>query len=240
MSDVAMIGDCGVCGNTLKCGENHAFTACKHLFCVPCLLKWHAHSRHSTCPLCRTLLYEPDPQEQEQEQEQEREAVLSVAHSQMDRVMTNHILRDIDFDVYESGMHEDMMEVIESHATQYCNESEMQCVFMGDVNLFVIPREEYNSRIEFGRTSPHIHYIMILSAMSDMANEFRCRFGRIEDVHIASTVPYVNWFAFRERISAINEEDGEHTTFWANEIMQVKMNEVMLLVQYVPRIRINV
>ena len=232
------IGDCGVCGNALKTGENHAFTVCKHLFCISCLLKWHAHSVKPTCPMCRTVLYEPDP-EPDPESEPEHE---SFANSQI--FVTNQILRELDFDIRESVMHQHMMEIVRGHAIQCCNQSEIHCVFMGDVNLFIIPKHEndnYYQQIEVGRTTPNIHYMMMLSGTSNVADEFcRLRFGRIEGIHFDPMFPEIKWFAFRERISVVDEERGQCTTSWANEIIQVNLHEVMVLVQYIPRIRADV
>lgn len=232
------IGDCGVCGNALKVGENHAFTVCKHLFCISCLLKWHAHSVKPTCPMCRTVLYESDP-ELDPESDPEHE---SFANSHI--FVTSQILRELDFDVRESVIHQHMMEIVRGHAIQCCNQSELHCVFMGDVNLFIIPKHENDNhyqQIEVGHTTPNIHYIMMLSGTSNLADEFcRLRFGRIEGIHFDPMFPEIKWFAFRERISVVDEEQGQCTTLWANEIMQVNLHEVMVLVQYIPRIRADV
>lgn len=232
MSEATMVGECGVCGASLKSGENHAFTACKHLFCISCLLKWHAHCVNPTCPLCRSGLYAADP---------DHASVSEPVNSQT--IMTNNILREIDFDMHESVMHQHMLEIVESQAIRHCNESELHSVFMGDVNLFVIPREgnEYHQRIEVGHATPNTHYIVILSGTSNMADEFRrCRFGRIEEMQVDPLVPHEKWVAFRERISVIDEEQGEHTTSWANEPIQLKLSDVVLMVQYIPRIRTHV
>ena len=236
MSDAAIIGDCGVCGNPLKSGENHAFTACKHLFCISCLLKWHAHSVNPTCPLCRADLYAADP---DHASDSEHDALAPIATAQT--MMTNHILREIDFDVHESIMHQHMLEVVETQAIQHCNESELHCVFMGEVNLSVIPaheHEDHHPRIEVGPATPNAHYIVILSGTSNTADEFRrCRFGRIEEMRVDPIAPDVKWVAFRERISVIDEAREEHTTAWDNETMQLNLREVVHMVQYIPRIR---
>jgi len=247
-----IVGDCGVCGDTLNFGENHAFTVCKHLFCVSCLLKWHSNSANATCPLCRTKLYESDPDpEYEYEHEHEHEHEFnsesepeSHASAHFQIANTNRILRELDFDRHESVMHQHMMEIIEHQAIQHCNESEFECVFMGDVNLHVIPSYETEhdyQRIEVECATPNAHYIIILSGTSSVADEFRrCRFGRIEEIQFHPMFPDVKWFAFRERISVIDEERGEHTTQWANETLQLKLHETVLMVQYIPRIRVNV
>ena len=57
------IGDCGVCYRSLPSRSNHIFTLCGHLFCVRCLLKWW--DTNTTCPLCRTELFEEDEEEEE-------------------------------------------------------------------------------------------------------------------------------------------------------------------------------
>jgi hypothetical protein len=155
-------------------------------------------------------------------------------------------LSELDFDRGELVMHQRMMEIVEHQAIQHCNESELQCVFMGSINLYVIPRHETANadddyqRIAVGCATPNSHYIIILSGTSNVADEFRrCRFGRIEEIQFHPMFPDAKWFAFRERISVIDEQ-GEHTTCWANETLQLKPHEIVFMVQYIPRISAHV
>ena len=218
-------GECGVCGSTLKFGENSAFTPCKHLFCIPCLLKWHAHK--PTCPLCREILYELDS-ESSNEQGDELATI------------TQQALDVLDFDMRESVVHQHMTEIVAMHAIEYCRQSDLHSVFMGNVNLFVISMQneiQHNyQQIDFGRTSPNTYYIVILDATSSGANEYRCRFGRIEELHLFPDAKCV----FRERISVTDEERERITTSWASETIQLNLNEVMSMVQYIPRIQTEV
>lgn len=59
------IGECGVCYRILPSRSNHIYTLCGHLFCVRCLLKWW--DTNTTCPLCRTELFEEEQEEPEEE-----------------------------------------------------------------------------------------------------------------------------------------------------------------------------
>lgn len=225
------IGDCGICGNTLKFGKNHAMTVCKHLFCVPCLLKWHAHCVKPTCPLCREILYESD---------ESVESVESVESEQFDEPETINFDSDetvvqLNFDFHEVVMHDHMMEIVENKAIQHCAHAEMRCIFMGTVDMHVVPTHHYE-RIEVGLTTPNSNYIIGLFPTSIMAYEHRFRFGRIEEIQLDATSHDIKWYAFRERESIVDEERGKMTTLWSNEIKQIKIDDVAMLVQYIPKI----
>ncbi len=56
------VGDCAVCYDPLQERTNHVFTACNHLFCLRCLLKWWDTS--TTCPLCRAELFQAEDEEE--------------------------------------------------------------------------------------------------------------------------------------------------------------------------------
>lgn len=221
-------GECGVCGSTLKFGENSAFTPCKHLFCISCLLKWHAHK--PTCPLCRETLYEPDSDSSNEPDDE---------FATIQNAITQQALDVLDFDMRESVVHQHMTEIVGIHAMEYCRHSDLHCVFMGTVNLFVISMNEIQNnyqQIDFGCTSPNAYYIVMLDATSSGANEYRCRFGRIEELHLFPDAKCV----FRERISVTDEERERITTSWASETIQLNLNEVMSMVQYIPIIRTEV
>jgi hypothetical protein len=180
--------------------------------------------------MCREILYEPDS-DSSNEQPDEL-AAIQIAN-------THRTLNELDFDMRESVVHQHMIEIVERHAIEYCRQSDLHCVFMGNINLFVISMHETPrnyQQIDFGRTSPNAHYIVILDATSPGANEFRCRFGRIEELHMFPDAKCV----FRERISVADEERGRLTTAWASETIHLNLNEVMSMVQYIPRLRTEV
>ena len=56
------VGECAVCYDPLQERTNHVFTACSHLFCLRCLLKWWDTS--TKCPLCRAELFQAEDEEE--------------------------------------------------------------------------------------------------------------------------------------------------------------------------------
>lgn len=54
----SVVGECCVCYDSLPVRSNHVFTACGHLFCVKCLLGWTHNKPVSSCPICRTTIFE--------------------------------------------------------------------------------------------------------------------------------------------------------------------------------------
>jgi hypothetical protein len=180
--------------------------------------------------MCRAILYEPDSDSSNEQYDEL--AAIQIANTQ-------RTLNQLDFDMHEKAVHQHMIEIVERHAIEYCRQSDLHCVFMGNINLFVISMHETPrnyQQIDFGRTSPNAHYIVILDATSPGANEFRCRFGRIEELHMFPDVKFV----FRERIAFADEERGRLTTTWASETIQLNPNEIMLMVHYIPRIQTDV
>ena len=231
------IGECGICGNTLKFSENHAITVCKHLFCVPCLLKWHAHCIKPTCPMCREILYESDESDDESDESDEPD---DETDDESDELETIHFdscetVVQLDFDLHEVVMHEHMMGIIEIQALRHCSYIETQRVFMGTIDMHVVPNYYYE-RIEVGATTPNSNYIIGLFPTSNMANEHRFRFGRIEEIQLDLMCHALKWYAFRERVSIVDDDRGKMTTNWSNEIKRIKIDDVALLVQYIPRI----
>lgn len=226
------IGECGICGNALKLSENHAITVCKHLFCVPCLLKWHAHCVKPTCPMCREILYESDESDEFDESDESDE---SNEYNEIEMMHFNscETVVQLDFDLHEAVMHEHMMGIIEIQALRHCSYIETQRVFMGTIDMHVVPNHYYE-RIEVGATTPNSNYIIGLFPISNAANEHRFRFGQIQEIQLDSMCHDIKWYAFRERVFIVDEERGKMTTNWSNEIKRIKIDDVALLVQYIP------
>ena len=87
-------GECGVCGTGLA-NHGYAYTACRHLFCMSCLLKWHTANPNATCPMCRTPFYVADN---------------GIADNEIADVVDN------EFNMDEEIMHDHMLEIVRAHA----------------------------------------------------------------------------------------------------------------------------
>ena len=216
-----VVGDCGVCGTALSVGANHAYTACKHLFCISCLLKWHKHSAKATCPLCRRPLYD----------ETEHDAD---ADADADGMQFNQIVEEMDFNLDEEIMHDHMMEVINFNVRNHYRNDPAQR-YTGTIHLRIIPKEHYES-IDIGIANSHACYILELI---DTARAFRYRFGRIETIDTDHRFPNLKWYAFRERIDRIDEERAQIVTEWANEIQHIAIDNVKVMRHYSPEIQYN-
>ena len=231
------VGECGVCCTILPSDANHAYTRCKHLFCVPCLLKWHKNYPNATCPMCRTPFYSDEEEEEEEDEDEEADAFEREMH-QRETNETNRTVRGMNMDIYEEVTHDHMLEIIEQETLNYCR-NVPSCGYMGRINLHVIPKEDYE-RIDIGFANPHSFYIIEL--MRPRSNWHRYHFGRIEEIISHHLCPNIKWCAFRERINHIhdeNEDRAQITTEWANEIQHVAMDDVRVLMQYLPKIRLH-
>lgn len=207
-----MVGECGVCSNSLPVGANHAFTVCKHLFCISCLLKWHKANPMATCPLCRAPL-ESEPAAQASEEE-------------------------MDWNQDEESMHNHMLNVVDSHADQYCL-THPGCTYMESIYLYTIRDQQYDG-IEVGAQNLNCHYVIELR---DTSRAFRYKFGRIEDIRMPHPMfQGMSWFVFRELIEMVDEDTGHVQTTWSPETQLIAMQErdVKSLRQYVPKMRMSV
>uniref|UniRef100_A0A6C0I4H3 RING-type domain-containing protein n=1 Tax=viral metagenome TaxID=1070528 RepID=A0A6C0I4H3_9ZZZZ len=221
-------GDCGVCATALPVGANHAYTTCKHLFCISCLLKWHKTNAKATCPMCRAPLYEDDANAQSVRQEAVQETAAQG---------TWMTLQEMDFNHDEQYMHNNMMFVVNAHAEHYCRNNPT-CTYMGTNNLRTIRNQEYD-RIEVGSQNPNCHYIIELR---DSSRAFRYKFGRIEDIRMMHPMfQGFSWFVFRELIDRWDNDSGYMRTVWSHEtqLISVQDGDVNTLRQYVPRIRMS-
>jgi hypothetical protein len=229
------IGDCGVCGNRLQVGANHAYTACRHLFCIPCLLKWHKANPNATCPMCRTPFYEDD-EDDEDDDEDDSADLADLAEEDEE---TSRIVEEMDFNLDEEIMHDHMLEVIEHCAMNHCRTNPGR-TYMGRINLHLVPNEDGSNyryeRIDVGTPHPNSHYIVELT---DTARAFRYRFGRIEEIITHHLYHDVKWYAFRERIDRIDEEQAQIITEWSDEIQHIAIDNVKVLRQYLPKIRMQ-
>lgn len=197
-------GECGVCGTGLA-NHGYAYTACRHLFCMSCLLKWHTANPNATCPMCRTPFYVADN---------------GIADNGIADVADNEIADVVDneFNMDEEIMHDHILEIVRAHARA--------------VHLRVIQKEEsnhYYERIDVGIANPNSHYIV---EVFDTARAFRFRFGRIENIISHHLVPDSKWYAFRERVARVDEEHAQIVTEWADEIQHIALDNVKMLIQY--------
>lgn len=223
------IGDCGVCGTGLQVGANHAYTVCRHLFCISCLLKWHKSNPRATCPMCRTPFYE----------DADKDADKDTDDADPEDYETNRILEELDFNLDEEIMHDHMMNVIDRCAVNHCQTNPGHA-YMGRINLRIVPNEDGSNyeyeRINVGSTNPNAYYIV---GVFDTARAFRYRFGRIEEIIPHHLFPDVKWYAFRERIDHIDEERAQIITEWADEIQHILLDNVKMLLHYLPTIRVQ-
>lgn len=184
--------------------------------------------------MCRAILYESDETD-ESDNESDDESNDESDEQETINFDSHETIMQLDFDLHEAVMHEHMMGIIEIQALRHCSYIEMQRVFMGTIDMHVVPNHYYE-RIEVGATTPNSNYIIGLFPTSNMTNEHRFRFGRIEEIQLDPTWHDIKWYAFRERVSIVDEERGKMTTNWSNEIKRIKIDDVALLVQYIPRI----
>ena len=229
-----IVGECGVCSNSLPVGANHAYTVCKHLFCISCLLKWHKANTMATCPMCRAPLYEDEDLEVNGNGNGNGNVnAAAEAESESNRMT----LLEMDFNQEEHSMHEYMGRLVESHVEQYCLANPM-CTYMGTTGIFIIRSQEYDFRmIEVGIQNVNCHYVIELR---DSSRAFRYKFGRIEDIRQHPVFDDIAWFVFRELIDRLDVETGYVSTVWSNETQAISMRgEVTSLMQYVPRMRMS-
>lgn len=248
--DTATVGECGVCGNLLPVGANHAYTVCKHLFCISCLLKWHKANSAATCPMCRAPLYdeahhaEPHVEEEEEEEaepnveEAEQEQEEEEYQHQLDQ-RTIRTVQEMDFNQDERSMHNYMMQLVDANTYHYCRINP-RYTYMGTTNLHTVPnRESVYSRIEVGTQNLNCHYIIELQ---DSSRAFRYKFGRIEDIRMVHPMfTGVSWFVFRELIERWDNDTGYMQAEWSHQtqLISVEGGQVKSLRQYVPRMRMN-
>ena len=194
-------GECGVCGTGLA-NHGYAYTVCRHLFCMSCLLKWHKANPNATCPLCRTPFYVAD-----------NGNIADNEIADNGNIADNEIA-DNEFNMDEEIMHDHMLEIVRAHARA--------------VHLRVI-QNHYYERIDVGIANPNSHYIV---EVFDTARAFRFRFGRIENIISHHLVPDSKWYAFRERVASVDEEHAQIVTEWADEIHHIAIDNVIMLIQY--------
>ena len=235
-NDNGSVGECGVCGTGLPVGANHAYTVCRHLFCISCLLKWHNAAPRATCPMCRTPLYECEAEAEGAMQARRHDH--RHAHDPA-ATETNRILEEMDFNLDEEIMHDHLMEVIELCVINHC-QIHPGHTYMGHINLHIVPNEDGSNyryeRIDVGTPNPYSYYIVELI---DTARAFRYRFGRIEEIVTHHLHHGIKWYAFRERIDRIDEERAQIITEWASEIQHIAIDHVKVLRHYLPNIRIQ-
>lgn len=215
--------ECGVCGIVLPSDANLALTACKHAFCISCLLKWYRVN--PTCPMCRRSLHE------EEEEEEDADAGENIQEEHIRQVMMEYdrIFEGLEFNIAEEITHDHMLEVIDMNAQNHCRNNPGQ-MYTGLIHLRIVPKEDYD-RIDVGIAA---NYILELS---DTARAFRYLFGRIERI---VTDPNVKWYAFRERIEHVDEDRAQIVTEWSTELHYVQINIVKMLVHYQPDIWVNI
>ena len=237
----SIIGECGVCGTDLPSDANHAYTICKHLFCISCLLKWYKANPMATCPMCRASLFSEEPAESvgvsiirdmSEPDYDSDEAFFENAYQQEERYTTS-LIEELDFNSEEENLHEMMLSFISNHARNYCSRVGVQSTYMEAINLFNFPNDQY-LRCDYGITNPNCHYILV---MRDASRAFRYKFGRIENIHTDNIIDGVYWFVFRE----ITVSYGPHDRvlgLWSAQTQFISFDDVRVLIQYIPRIRV--
>ena len=243
---IEIIGECSVCAKELPSNANHAYTICKHLFCISCLLKWHKASPTATCPMCRTSLYGT-------EEEVEKSLTDPIAESDSyesdpffenayiaEEELSRSIVQELNFNDDEEELHQIMRTVTIDHVESYCREINHDSVninatYMGVINMFAYPNDEY-SRCDYGSSSPNCHYILF---MRDAPRELRYRFGRIENIRASNMIEGVNWFVFREMTMMSEGLYERRFGAWSNQIQLISFSDVITVIQYLPRLRIN-
>ena len=142
----ANIGECGICGDKILSGQNQAYTMCKHLFCISCLLKWckRCHDQgHDvpTCPLCRDTLYDNDEENGREENEDiEIDTITTAVETMLVTALVMTVV--IAFTSEEDReLHENMPRLVAQHAIRFCQRDPESYEFTGDV-MFI---EVYNN-----------------------------------------------------------------------------------------------
>ena len=123
-------GECGVCGTGIA-NHGYAYTACRHLFCMSCLLKWHTANPNATCPMCRTPFYVADNE---------------IADN---GIADNGIAVYNEFNMDEEIMHDHMLEIVRAHAGAV----HLRVIQKEESN-------HYYERIDVGIANPNSHYIV--------------------------------------------------------------------------------
>lgn len=240
----SIIGECGVCGTDLPSDANHAYTICKHLFCISCLLKWYKANPIATCPMCRASLFSEEPAESvgvsiirdmSEPDYDSDEAFFEHAHQQEEE-HTRTLIEALDFNAEEEELHEVMVSFVANHARNYCSRLNGQYTYMEAISLFNFPSNDYNDylRCDYGITNPNCFYIFV---MKDASRAFRYKFGRIENIHTDNIIDGVYWFVFRE----MNVSYGPHDHvlgLWSAQTQFISFDDVRVLIQYIPRIRV--
>ena len=231
-----MVGECGVCGNSLPVGANHAFTVCKHLFCISCLLRWHKASTRATCPMCRAPLeLEPAADDDDDDDDDAAAFEMEVSSRQLEQEQTRITLEEMDLNQDEESMHDHMMMIAGINASEYCLANPM-CTYMGSISLHPIRDQDYHG-IEVGIHNVNCHYVIELR---DSPRAFRYKFGRIEDITMMHPMfQGISWFVFRELIETLDVDTGDVRMSWSQETQRSGMQggDVKSLRQYVPRMR---
>uniref|UniRef100_A0A6C0LZF3 RING-type domain-containing protein n=1 Tax=viral metagenome TaxID=1070528 RepID=A0A6C0LZF3_9ZZZZ len=217
---------CGVCGIDLPSDANRAITACKHAFCISCLLKWYRVN--PTCPLCRRLLHEEDNDDNEIQAQTRAEE----EHIRQLMMQTDRIFEGLEFNMEEEITHDHMMEVIDINTQNHCRNNPDQ-TYSGAIHLRIVPKEDYD-RIEVGTAASYI------LELNDTARAFRYRFGRIETVFNDERFPNLKWYAFRERIQHVDEDRAQIVTEWSTELQHIRNDNVRMIVRYQPDIWLNI
>ena len=232
-------GECNVCSNSLPVGANHAYTRCKHLFCISCLLKWYKANPTGTCPMCRApLCQDDDPVAQADAAQADTEEAEAFEMSyQLEQEQTRMTLEEMDLTQDEQSMHDHMMRLVDIHVAQHCL-ANPRCTYTGITNLRTVPNRESDFNwVEVGTQNLNCHYVIELQ---DSSRAFRYKFGRIEDKRMMHPMfQGFSWFVFRELVDRWDNDTGYMQTVWSHETQLIAMQGgvVKTLRQYVPRIR---
>jgi hypothetical protein len=242
----ATVGECNVCGNSLPVGANHAYTVCKHLFCISCLLKWHKTNPAATCPMCRMPFVDDagsgsgseSGSGSGSESESGSESGAFRAFISVEQTMAT--IQEMDLNQREQTIHNYIMELVDFLAEQYCRTNPM-CTYIGRINIRTIPNPESDyssSSIDVGIANPSSYYIIELHGSF---RAFRYKFGRIEAIRMPHPMfQGESWFVFRELI--MHDDSGRMRLTWSDEpqLIAMQQRDVKSLRQYVPSMRTRV
>ena len=213
---------CAVCMNVLPAGANRVYTACGHLFCVSCILKWHKVNQTSaTCPLCRQRLYEDEDEDENEAHDFEGE------HDRGGVSVATELATGELFSQVERDMHERMLALVTSSSDRVCID-DASLEYKGVIDIYTVSTDDV---IDVGTSNPNSYYIVELAA-----SPHRYKFGQIE-----SSMGALG-FVFREATFRPNatSESGNELMVWSDRAELIPVADITSLNQYFPKIIVHV
>ena len=243
---------CAVCRNVLPTGTNRVYTACSHLFCVSCILKWHRLNQLDvTCPLCRKRLYDCEDTQaarhaQYEYTDNEAADELFTLSEQLEREWSAILLQAMNLTRAESVAHDYMLNVaVKSSVEHYCRINPM-CEYKGATVIHTVPLSQagVGISIHVGLSNPNSYYIIEMEA-----DPGQYSFGQIESVVTlpgTGTHDILDQIIFRrlncypaQNDKTRNENGtGNASMIWSDEPELIPIYDVKSLNQYAPKFRV--